>query len=1470
MEGKKKYIAIVLFLLIGLSLFTFANPKDDKKKLNDDDKNSEEVEDNDSENEKEEEKEDSTDKEDGTIVEDNSNKGNNATAKPDNGYAKALKAVEVAENTLSSVDSDSARKLVKLVTDKKLKQKLASRLDAVDAAIDATELVEALEKLVNDSLNKDDLNNAVSYRDNNSLGKVIEDLTIATVKSELQTKMDALNKILNDVTAPTISGVEDGEITNENVSITVLEEDVTITVTLNGTEIENAATFIEEGKYVYTVVDAAFNETVVTFTIDTTNPEFVGLESGSHYNEITLNVNDATDVTITVENKDTLVVEEVAVGTVLTEDATYYITATDAAGNSTSVWVAIDTTNPVISGVDETTPTNKNEIVYVNDKFLMTVIINGTEFTRADFTVGPNGENFSFNKKITHEGTHTVVAKDKFGNTTTVTFVIDKTSPEVVSVVKSNNDKATKEDVTVTVTLNEKCVAPEGWTQVSDTEFTKIYSENGKYTVEFSDVAGNVVETKFEVKRIDKVAPEAVVTTSNNGNPTNKDVTVTIVTNEAVYRPGDWTEVKTNKEHEWTKVYTENGTYSVVIKDKAGNETTVEFTVEGIDKEAPVYSSLRVIGGNLYKENGKYIRYATNGSIVYVYTTFAEKLAVVPTVTMNGTWAIDSYLAKEEEGSYIYASAFKLNSEDGLKDGEVSIVVEGYADAAGNVGAMLSNDDITLDSQKYVVIDKTPVKVSLSNGTIGSDPYSNLDVKLYDANKVVSVVINGKKLSHTGTYVDINDGDAYTFLEGENVIVAKDKAGNVTEVTYVKDITAPVAKSMAMSGGNLYKENGKVMWYVTNGGYIYVNLHFEEKLAVAPVVKLNGTVEAKLGAVKETESVIIYSYSYKLNENDGLKNGEVSVEVSGYADRAGNVGKTLTNEDITLASQKYVVIDKTPVKVTLSEGTIGSNPYSKLNVKLYDANGVASVVINETKLSHKGYYVDVNDGHAYTFLEGENVIVAKDKAGNVTIVTYVKDVTAPEIVLAGQDGLNKNEYRVEAGTKVSVKDIMATATDNYDNDVEVEIIKADFLATSEHPERNVYGYDFSKGFATTTVGRYNITYKATDDAGNTSTKVMLLVIKDTTAPVITIKGTEGRNNNELRVNEDTVVTLDDVTATLTDIVDGIKEIYPTSVTRFYPAETGKASHKYDASEGFDTSMPGYYAIKYEAKDEAGNKAESKTMLLVVKVSKAPEVINGEANLYGNLTLTDAPLYNVNDNTEEVVFNGNGYTFTQKISSVDSFQWSENFTRPVMSNLFSSSNGSKITINDLTLKGTTSSLMLGHYKNSTYNNYNSVMNNVNMIGLEVVSFSSGIAPAVTVYGNAILNNTNIYGTKLSSLDTDPMWPVWDLAVVNYSSTTINGGKIGSVYTWAKAYMEFNDVEVDTIVTACRKTSDFANGGLVIGEGTTVNNIVINNASAIITIKSGAVVETLDYNNIADTKMTVVIEDGATVKNIINKG
>ena len=178
-------------------------------------------------------------------------------------------------------------------------------------------------------------------------------------------------------------------------------------------------------------------------------------------------------------------------------------------------------------------------------------------------------------------------------------------------------------------------------------------------------------------------------------------------------------------------------------------------------------------------------------------------------------------------------------------------------------------------------------------------------------------------------------------------------------------------------------------------------------------------------------------------------------------------------------------------------------------------------------------------------------------------------------------------------------------------------------------------------------------------------------------------------------------------------------------------------------------------------------------------------------------------------------------------------------------------------------------MAGNYETSNQGRHNTVFNNVNIVNAEVVSLSAGISPALSVYGTLEMNNCNVYGATLSPMDTDPMWPVYDMAVVNFSNTTINGGKVGSIYTWQKAALEINNAEVDSIISACRVTNDFQNGGLVIGSGTTVGEITVTNVKGVVTIESGAVVNQLDLSAVT-TKDGIVIEDGATVNAITVNG
>ena len=240
---------------------------------------------------------------------------------------------------------------------------------------------------------------------------------------------------------------------------------------------------------------------------------------------------------------------------------------------------------------------------------------------------------------------------------------------------------------------------------------------------------------------------------------------------------------------------------------------------------------------------------------------------------------------------------------------------------------------------------------------------------------------------------------------------------------------------------------------------------------------------------------------------------------------------------------------------------------------------------------------------------------------------------------------------------------------------------------------------------------------------------------------------------------------------------------------------------------------------------------------------------GTYDLKGDVYTIDSAYFHTQKVDAPVTINGNGATVEGIATSIDAFQW-EGGTIPAMSAIFSSADGSKVTVNDLKFTGTMSAIMLGHYVDSSSNWYNTELNNVDVIGTEVVSFSAGVSPAVAVYGKAVLNNCNVYGTTLSELDTDPKWPVYDIAAVNYSNLTVKDSKIGSLYMWNQAKVTVADgSDVETVIV--RGNMNTSKYGL--------------------TIEAGATVGAIDLSAITNkTKINITIEDGATVGKIIANG
>ena len=218
----------------------------------------------------------------------------------------------------------------------------------------------------------------------------------------------------------------------------------------------------------------------------------------------------------------------------------------------------------------------------------------------------------------------------------------------------------------------------------------------------------------------------------------------------------------------------------------------------------------------------------------------------------------------------------------------------------------------------------------------------------------------------------------------------------------------------------------------------------------------------------------------------------------------------------------------------------------------------------------------------------------------------------------------------------------------------------------------------------------------------------------------------------------------------------------------------------------------------------------------------------------------------------ITIEGNGKSVVSTADSANDFQW-ENGQFPAMSTILSSQNGEKVTVNNLTFEGTMSALMLGHYVDSNSNWYNTELNNVNVVNTKVVSFSSDVAPAVCVYGKATLNGCNVYGTTRSELETSPMWPVYDIAVVNEAVLTLNNSNVGSIIAWAKSKIV---VEAGSVVESIKPIYTSMN----------------TNAKYGVVVKAGATVNVLDLSNIAQPakKINITVEDGATIGKVVANG
>ena len=385
----------------------------------------------------------------------------------------------------------------------------------------------------------------------------------------------------------------------------------------------------------------------------------------------------------------------------------------------------------------------------------------------------------------------------------------DTTAP--TAIVRYSNDNGatvTRDDVTVTIVASENIKDIPGWNKIDNRTFTKVYSASGKYSVEIEDLAGNKTTVNYEVKRIDKTNPvitgitnneifdgpvdygiteesisqiiidgivynentapnpiigegthtikvidkagnesdeitfiidmtsaTAIVTYSNNNGAavTKEDVTVTIVANEDIKDIPGWNKIDNRT---FTKVYDTNGKYSVEIEDLAGNKTTVNYEVKRIDRINPIITG--IIDNEIYDSSVTYgIIEQSISQIIIDGTIYNEKNAPNP-ITGDGVHTIK------------------------------------VIDKAGN-----ESDEITF------IIDTNPPRIEI-NGSAPEDFY----------NESATIVAIDDNLESLEVYMTILGRDVKVGttvkIDGSYKVIAIDKAGNKTEITFEIDTINPI------------------------------------------------------------------------------------------------------------------------------------------------------------------------------------------------------------------------------------------------------------------------------------------------------------------------------------------------------------------------------------------------------------------------------------------------------------------------------------------------------------------------------------------------------------------------------------------------------------------------------------------------------------------------------------------------------
>ena len=1110
---------------------------------------------------------------------------------------------------------------------------------------DARRIIEELENRVHSMQNKDDSNNAVDYRTDTDIIDMVNNLPDGTEKDELMNRLDAINKVLDDTTAPDITGINNGDVTKENVTINVTDDnDVTFTATLDGEEIEFTTPLTEEGHYVVTVTDKNFNTTTVKFTIDKTPIALDWL--------YVLN-NSGTDYKVIGDG------QKLYVELVFSEEFTS--TPMIQIGNAEAVEMSCHWTNW------------QTEKQYF--KCDATITIDGS-------TMGlENGKEVpvQITNVLDAAGNETVLTNENITETEKYGHVIyDKQDPEM-EVLRLTNVSRKDENgawlqvakagdfVRVIVQFNEN-LATLPTLKVNGTEVgvMKYDSNMQSYTYDYkvteNDVNGVM---QIEISNYADAAGNVGDTLTNkdiNHDTQNQVVIDTVAPEYAAMGIFNWT----NDNDGTDRTYATKGEHirlyvsfpemlvtnpKVDIYGMDGKVTTLDLTYSEAAKfyfvEFDTTDEFALPEGKI---NFKVYGYADEAGNVGVdltqdMTTSNEYPQVIydsiaPVLNFNNGFITDAFtvVATDDNFDYMTVQYYDGREMKTITENTFTLDAEGdnihynikAYDKAGNVSAYA---DIYLDTQAPV-LSGTGINGKNEVEVKDGGYYKNATIHFEDGSLKKVVLVNEDDTEEVLEEYEDNYTTAKmvfdrTFTEdGTYTIKAIDRKGNETVVTFTIDNAVPKITVKEDYVGNLDKN-------------VFSNLSFKlyDNTGVS-AYKIND------GEYKE---LTVNNWSDANFQN--IKNALV-------------YGKnTITLRDVAGNEAVYeFVYDNVKPTITVKEGYVGNldkNVFSNVSFSLYDEYEVVAYKINDGEYGEFtiNNWSDANFQNIVSRLVyGKNTITLKDVAGNEAVYEFVYDNVKPTItVKEGYVGnLDKNVF----------SNVSFSLYDEY----EVVAYKINDGEYGEFTINNWSDANFQNIVSRLVYGKNTITLK--DVAGN---EAVYEFVYDHVSPgprVVGITGffneAEGADAHYITTGESVRILTyyDEKLGTAPMVKIGNKEFQTYYAEQSSSEENGSYAYYADIKITQDLGLSDgeiQFSI-HGHKDAAGNEGRAYTNADVTYTESSPYEIRYDKVILDNA----APEFNVtsgthSENTMEITITDDNYNYAKIVNQDNGV--SENVDKP---------------------------------------------------------------------------------------------------------------------------------------------------------------------------------------------------------------